>query len=369
MNDGQRRVLRDLIVHGGRSRVELARRLEVSRASLSRITRELIDFGFVAEGELQYSTTRGRPSELVHIRRDAAHFAGIKLTGTDLYAVVTDLGATVVAAHDEPLRSTEPSDVADQIAEVAHRMLADISLAGALGVCLAGDVLDRDGVQLVERSGFLGWSGSTPLRQLLGSRVGVPVTVSNDVVALTAAHHWFGAGVGAEALVVYGLGAGIGAGVVVQDEVYTGANGRSGHVGHSRMDARGRPCELGHVDCIHSFVTMGSICFNAGAEESDYPEVLARAQRGEPVAVRAFELAAEALGIVVATAVNTVDPEKVLITGEGVDMVDLAPARLRAGLAAELEQVDPSSVLIELPGFSFSDYARGAAVSAMRDVI
>ena len=368
MYDGQRRVLRDLIVHGGHSRVEIARRLDVSRASLSRIARELIDLGFVTEGELQYSTTRGRPSELVHIRRDAAHFAGIKLTGTDLYAVVTDLGATVVAAHDEPLRSTEPADVADQIAQVASRMLADVPLAGALGVCLAGDVLDRDGLQLVERSTFLGWS-STPLRALVGSRVGVPVTVSNDVVALTAGHHWFGAGVGAETLVVYGLGAGIGAGLVVQDEVHIGAHGHSGHVGHSRMDARGRPCELGHVDCIHSFVTMGSICFNAGAEESDYPAVLARARSGEPVALRAFELAAEALGIAVATTVNTVDPEKVLITGEGVDMVALAPARLRAGLDAELEQVDSTSVVIEMPAFSFSDYARGAAVSAMRDVI
>ena len=368
MYDGQRRVLRDLIVHGGRSRVELARRMAMSRASLSRITRELIDLGFVAEGAIQYSATRGRPSELVHIRPEAASFAGFKLTGTDLYSVVTDLSATVIAAHDEPLRSTEPAAVAEQIARLADRMLAGVPLAGAVGVCLAGDVHERDGVQLVERSSFLGWS-STPLRDLVESHIGLPVTVSNDVVSLTAGHHWFGAGVGAETLVVYGLGAGIGAGLVVQDEVHVGAHGRSGHVGHSRMDGHGRPCELGHVDCIHSFVTMGSICFNAGAHDDDYDAVLARARAGEPIALRAFELAAEALGIVIADAVNTIDPEKVLITGEGVDMVGLAPERLRQGLAAELEQVDLDSVLIELPAFSFSDYARGAAVSAMRELI
>src|SRR3982751_1121632 len=74
MYDGQRRELRDLIVHGGRSRVELARRHAVSRASLSRITRELIDLGLVAEGAVQHSATRGRPSELVHVRLGAAHF-------------------------------------------------------------------------------------------------------------------------------------------------------------------------------------------------------------------------------------------------------------------------------------------------------
>jgi len=368
MYDGQRRVLRDLIVHGGRSRVELSRRHDVSRASLSRITRELIDLGLVAEGAVQHSAMRGRPSELVHIRPGAAHFAGVKLTGTDLYAVVTDLSATVVASHDEPLRSTDPAAVAEQIAAVANRMLAGVELAGALGVCLAGDVMDRDGVQLVERSNFLGWS-STPLRALVGAQVPVPVTVSNDVVALTAGHHWFGAGVGAETLVVYGLGAGIGAGIVVEDEVHVGAHGRSGHVGHSRMDAVGRPCELGHVDCIHSFVTMGAISFNAGSDEADYPEVLERARSGEPRALRAFELAAEALGVVIGTAVNTVDPDKVLVTGEGVDMVGLAPSGVQRGLTAQLEHVDAASVVIELPPFSFSDYARGAAVSAMRDLV
>ena len=96
----------------------------------------------------------------MHIRPGAAHFAGVKLTGTDLYAVVTDLSATVVAAHDEPLRSTEPDAVAEQIASVPNEMLAGFGLAGALGVCLAGDVMDRDAVQLVERSNFLG--GAAP---------------------------------------------------------------------------------------------------------------------------------------------------------------------------------------------------------------
>lgn len=368
MYEAQRRVLRDLIVHGDRSRVQLAQRLDMSRATLSRVTKELIDLGFAEEGEVQYGTTRGRPSELIRVLPSAAVFAGVKLTGTDLYAVVTDLAAGVVASHDEPLRSTDPAAVADQITAVVGRLVEPMPLVGAIGVCLAGDVLDRGGVQLVERSTFLGW-GSTPLRDLVRAGSGLPVTVSNDVDALTAGHHWFGAGVGARTLVVFGLGAGIGSGVVVHDEVHVGAHGRSGHVGHHRMDAIGHPCELGHVDCVHSFVTMPAICANAGTDPAHYDEVLARAGRGEPAAVRAFELAAEALGVVIGSAVNTIDPEKVLVTGEGVQMVSIAPAALERGMLDQLEQVDPASVVIELPPFSFSDYARGAAVGAMRELI
>ncbi|MFW8746188.1 ROK family protein, partial [Mesorhizobium japonicum] len=85
--------------------------------------------------------------------------------------------------------------------------------------------------------------------------------------------------------------------------VHVGAHGRSGHVGHHRLEAVGRPCESGHVDCVHSFVTMGAICANAGTGPDGYEEALARARAGDPRAMRAFELAAEALGVIVGSAV------------------------------------------------------------------
>lgn len=365
LHEALRAVLRELIIHGAQSRVDIARKLDMSRANLSRLGRELVDLGLVSEGPPLYSQARGRPAELLHLQPGAAYFVGVKLTGDDLYAVVTDLSANVVDEFAEPLVSREPAQVADQIAAAAQRLFAGRTLPAAVGVCLAGNVLERDGVRIVEQSRFLGWD-TVALAGLLEDRMPQPVTIANDVVALTAAHHWFGAGVGHASLIVYGLGAGIGSGVVAFDEVLTGAHGRAGHVGHARLDASGRRCELGHTDCVHSFVTMGSIAHNAG---QDYAPALAAARAGEPAALRAFELAARALGVVIAEAVNSVDPEKVLVTGEGVDMMELAPAALQAGLADYLEQIDPALVVIERPEFSFAHYARGAAISAMRDLI
>lgn len=370
LHEGLRRVLRELLIHGAQSRVEIARKLDVSRANLSRLARELVDLGLIAEGAPQYAPTRGRPPELLHLEPGAAHFLGVKLTGDSLYAVVTDLGATVVAERTEALTAFDPASVADHIARVGHELFAGRTLPAAVGVCLAGNVLERDGQRVVEQSRFLGWDEqAVPLFDLLEARFAQPVTIANDVLALTAAHHWFGSGVGHASLVVYGLGAGIGSGIVAFDEVFAGAHGRAGHIGHARLDASGRPCELGHDNCVHSFVTMGSIAFNAGVSEAEYPTVLAAARSGEPTAVRAFALAARALGVVIAESVNAIDPEKVLVTGEGVDMVEIAPEELMAGLAEYLEQVDPASVVIERPEFSFSHYARGAAISAMRDLI
>lgn len=365
LHDAQRRVLREVIIHGSQPRVELARTVGLSRTSLTRLAREMVDFGFLLEGETQRTPGRGRPRELLHLRPEAAYFLGIKLTGDHLYAVVTDLAAAVVDERTEALASTEVEDVADLIATVATEMLATRPLAAAVGVCLAGSVHERDGKQYVEHSTFLGWE-SAPLPALLAERLAVPVTVTNDVVALTGAHHWFGSGVGASSLVVFGLGAGIGSGVVALDEIVRGANGRAGRVGHARLDEHGMPCELGHTTCVHSFVTMPAIEHNAGLA---YEAALAAARAGDETAVRAFTLAARALGIVIAEAVNAVDPEKVLVTGEGVDMMELAPDAVQGGLLEYLEQVEVDSVVVERPEFRFAHYARGAAIAAMRDLV
>lgn len=370
LHDAQRAVLREVIIHGSQPRVELARKVGLSRTSLTRLAREMVDFGFLLEGESQRTPGRGRPRELLHLRPESAHFLGIKLTGDHLYAVVTDLAAAVVDERTEVLTSTSVEDVADLIAAVASQMLAPYPLAPAIGVCLAGSVHERDGQQVVEHSTFLGWE-SAPLPSLLAERIALPVTVTNDVVALTGAHHWFGAGVGASSLVVFGLGAGIGSGVVALDEIVRGAHGRAGRVGHARLDLsgpgeHGMPCELGHTTCVHSFVTMSAIEHNAGLS---YEQAVLAARRGMPAAVRAFVLAARALGIVVAEAVNAVDPDKVLVTGEGVDMMELAPSALREGMLEYLEQVEVDSVVVERPEFSFAHYARGAAIAAMRDLV
>lgn len=237
----------------------------------------------------------------------------------------------------------------------------------ALGVAVAGDVVRRRRLML-ERSNFLGWH-DVPLNDLLSQRTGLPVTVTNDVQGLTGAHHWFGGLQKHRSLVVYGLGAGIGSGVVLNDELLSGAHGRAGRVGHLRLEAVGRPCANGHVDCVHSFVTIPAIEFNAGVATGEYPVALARARDGEAVALAAFERAAEALGVVIAEAVNAFDPEIVSVMGEGRDMVDLAPERMHAAITANLEQVESAGIRVDLPEFHFGLYARGAAVAAMRELL
>ncbi|MET0302940.1 MAG: ROK family transcriptional regulator [Microbacteriaceae bacterium] len=367
LHEAQRAVLIELIVRGSQPRVELARTLGLSRTSLTRLTKELMELGFIEEGESQLRASRGRPPELIDVVKDSAHFFGVKLTGDALYAVVTNLGSEVVDTREVPLVDRDVASVVQLIARTSEEMLAAYPRPGAIGVCLAGDVEAFDGVDHIIGSSFLGWDDPVPLARLVSQATGLPATVSNDVQALTAAHHWFGVGVGRRSLVVIAVGAGSGSGIVVADDLVTGAHARQGKIGHIIIDAEGdRRCPLGHRGCAGALVSMPGIAQNAGAGANDYAEVLERARGGDERASAAFRDAATSLGAITAQFVNVLDPEKVIITGEGIDMVELARGRFEQSYSDHLDARAARDVEIDVHAFQFAHYAWGAAITAIR---
>src|SRR5688500_16606938 len=155
-------------------RSEIAARLHLSRPTLTRVTRTLVLHGLLVEGETQLRSSTGRPSELLHVRGESHRFLGVKLTADRLFAVVTDLTATVVDSLEQPLPSRDPDEVIAAITEVSARFPG---MTG-LGVILGGVV--RAG--LVAQAGFLDWT-DVPLGPRLTEATGVPTAVDNDVQA------------------------------------------------------------------------------------------------------------------------------------------------------------------------------------------
>lgn len=364
LHDAQRAVLLEVLMHGSRSRAELAATTGLSRASLSRLSRDLVELDFVAEGEAQARPGRGRPSETLHVRPDAAQFAGIKLTGDALYAAVIDLSAQVIDTVEHPLPSREVGDVVDLIGEVVAGLRTAHARVSAVGVCLAGDVVGTKGRRRIVGSHFLGWE-NVPLADLVRARTGLPTEIGNDVQSLTSAHHWFGAGRGASSLALIGLGAGIGAGLVVGGEPIRGAHGHPGKVGHLRVTGSGPVCDRGHVGCVSAFVTIPAIERNAGI---GFDEVLRRARDGDEHCTAVISDAVQALGVVIADLVCIVDVEKVIVTGEGLPIADFSAELLGGSIA---DALDPAAEAppVQLQPFRFADYAWAGAVSAIRLVL
>jgi predicted NBD/HSP70 family sugar kinase len=363
----ERSILRELLVNGPKSRSEIARDLGMSRASLTRVTRTLLERGLVADGPLERRGATGRPSELLRIRPEGRRFLGVKLTSDRLFAVVTDLAANALAEYDEPLASQSVEDAVAQISGAYDRLAAEHPGIEGVGIGLAGDVVSKGDRQIVLESPFLGWR-EVPLADLVGERVGLRATAENDVRALTAAEHWFGVGAGYESMVLIAIGAGVGVGIVVDGKVVTGANGRAGDLEHLPVDPTGPRCERGHRGCLASYLPNCAIAAALRTPRLDYASVVALARSGDPAARQAFRDAGHALGVLIATLANAMDPEKLVITGDGIAVTELARDELDAAIAAG-RQPDEAPIALDIQPFEFAEWARAGAVLAIRDFL
>jgi predicted NBD/HSP70 family sugar kinase len=363
----QRGILVDLLVHGTRSRADLARRTGLSRATVTRLTRGLIELGLVSEGDTKPLVGRGRPLEMLVLRPEAAHFVGFKLTGDVAYVALTDLRASVLHTEEHPIVSRDVESVVALMASVVARLSAEFFRVSAVGVCLAGDVQYSDGRALIVESEFLGWD-QVPLVELVEKATHLPTSIANDVQSLTAAHHWFGVGVGRSSMALIGFGAGIGCGIVIADSLIEGARGHPGRIGHITVDSTGPLCDKGHRGCVAAYVTTTSIVANSGYTDATYEQVVERARAGDERALAAFRLAGTALGVSIAYILNLLDVETVVVTGEGLAVQELAGDAINETLA---ERRDPTgvSVPVQYPEFHFVDYARAAAIGAVRLVV
>ncbi|MFI9007958.1 ROK family protein [Actinosynnema sp. NPDC053489] len=353
-----RDVLLEVLVHGPLSRAEIAARLRLSRPTLTRVTRTLVSHGLLVEGDTKPRATAGRPSELLHVRGPAHRFLGVKLTADRLFATATDLTATPLATTDEPLPSRDPDEVVGRIADLARRFPG---LTG-IGVTLGGNVFDG----LVTRDEFLGWT-DVPLARAVARAAGVPTAADNDVQALTAAEHWFGPGAGLRSMAVITVGAGVGTGLVVAGGLVTGTHGRPPQFSHTLVDGKGPLCGCGRRGCISSYL-MTHVMLRRLSGRPGYDEALRRVRAGDPEARQVFGEAGYALGVLIGTVANVVDPQKVLLTGDGLPLYEVSAPLVHDGIEDTFED-DPALIDLDVRPFDFSEWARSGAALAIKATI
>lgn len=365
------RIAVEVLLHGPLSRAELARRVDLSAGSLTRLTKPLVDHGLLVETEVAPTGSRlGRPSQPLDVVAAAHHFVGVKLTGDHAHGVLATLRAEVVATAGRPLTDHAPDAVADVVAEVVAELVGTGGRpVTAVGVSLGGDVARATDVV---RAPFLHWHDApVPLGGLVHERTGLPVVVANDVTALTASTHWFGEGRGAPTFALVTVGAGVGFGLVAHDRLVAGDGTGTGRIGHHPLSATGPVCDRGHRGCATSLLTIGSLTAQvsvAHRREVSYDEVLDLAQAGDPAAHRVVDDAGVGLGRLVTAAAGFTSAPLVVLGGEGVRLAEVARDAVARGMAVDR---DPAAVppRLALQSPSFTQWARGAAVIAIRTFV
>ncbi|WP_380174602.1 ROK family protein [Kineococcus sp. DHX-1] len=362
----------EVLLDGPLPRSELARRLDLSAGTLTRLSRPLLDSGLLQEiGEAPDPVT-GRPTRPMDVDETSHLFVGVKLTATTVHVVLTSLRANVLGTAEAVLPDPSPEAVRETVAGLVRAVVAEHGLAGpgnvrAVGVALGG--LVGEGGHVLNAS-FLGWE-DVPLGRDLEAELGLPVVVDNDLLSFTRAEQWFGSARRCGHFAVVTIGEGLGYGLVVRDEVLDRPDAGVGLLGHFPLLPGGPLCPDGHQGCADALLTVAAVESRASAalrRPVRYEEALDLASAGDPLARRIVDDSAYGLGVLVAAIGNLTMPEKVILSGEGIRLAVVGEDALQRGLREHRSRY-ASPLDLDVQPTGFTEWARGAAVTAIQTFV
>jgi glucokinase len=258
-----------------------------------------------------------------------AHDATPQVPATDSGATGAEGEVAVLATDSCPTGAADgEAAVLERVAALGRAVTAPFGEPASAGLALPGHFDAATGTGSLLPNLLGDWVGR-PIAGPVGERLGLPVTLVNDVRALTLAELRLGAGRGAQDLVCIALGTGVGGGVVIGGLLHLGL-GHAGEIGHTTVDPDGPPCGCGNRGCLDRMAGADAIAAAAGVATG--AEAAAAARAGDPTARAAFERAGRYVGRVLAGAVVLLWPERVVVGGGVADAGELLLEPLRAEL-------------------------------------
>ena len=330
------------------SRAEIARRTGLSRSTVSEIVEDLLGTRLVAEvGD--GPSEGGRRPVVLQFQDDAYGILGIDMGAAHVAVVLVDLRGQVLAFEHRAHRvRSDPDGTQAVMLELADACLRKWKLGtsrlGGIGVAVPSpvDPRDPDHVSEVVMPGWRGHAVGGALRQ----HFRVPVFVDNDANLGALAERWWGSGRDVDDFAYVKVATGVGAGLIMRKEIYRGANGVAGEIGHLAIDPGGEPCVCGLRGCLATRVGASAIVARAAALLPEHPgSALAgkeitisaiedSALAGDALALRVVEEAAEYLGIAISGMLNLLNPGKVIIGGGLSRLGELLLSRLRRTISS-----------------------------------
>lgn len=318
----RRLVLNLLRREGGLSRGEIAGRTGLSNAAITGVVTELINEGFVKEGESGQSSGGRKPTPL-DIDYSARLSIGLKLMEDRLEAVLTDLATEQIATHVVALSQLVPDLVAEAARQAVDHLLTE---AGEPRQKLIGVGLAMPGLIDIERGVCLnshrfGWK-DVPIAALLAERLNVPVWVDNDVNAFAIAQQLFGHARRRNSALVLIIGTGVGAALIFNGQIHRGARYAAGEVGFAvDSTALGAPREHRlSWGSRFSEPAMIKAWAEIQATQHGHPalDLQQAASGGDPRAIAYLGQTGHEIGVRLVTMIDLVDPEVVIVGGEAI---------------------------------------------------
>ena len=320
------------------SRVELVKLTGLSAGLITGITHALISKGLVTEA-LGRPSTAGRKPLALNVRHDAAYVVGVDLGSFYLRVVATDiLGNLVYKLRTETSLSEGRERVLDKTFTAIHKVINECGIPKetirGIGMGHSGIIDPATGVVLsFPRPGQMTEWKNVPLQQMLEQEFAMPCILEDSVRAIALSERCFGLGRNLEDFVYIDVGMGIGAGIILNGNLYKGPGGGAGEFGHMTVEENGPLCCCGNNGCLEMMASCAAIIHAArGAIEQGVDskirelvegdlkrisiEIIAEAaQENDSLAFRVFHEAVSHIGVALADVVNLLNPGVVVFGG------------------------------------------------------
>ncbi|MQA84542.1 MAG: ROK family protein [Streptosporangiales bacterium] len=369
-------VMRSISVTGWSTRARLATATGLTKATVSSLAGELIEAGLLTESGAQAKGATGRPGSVLEVNRQGHAGIGLEINVDYVAACVTDLGHRVryhrVECVDNRTEHTASLNRLARMASAALRAAEEFELTPqGIAVAVPGIVEPERGRLL--RAPNLDWT-DLPIVDLLAERLGLAPTeiwLDNEANLAALGVLWFAGGSAWGDFVYVSSEIGVGAGIVTDGQMYRGARGFAGEIGHVSIDPSGEPCGCGGRGCIERYCGQEAILRSAGlptdtATSTGNPdgpvtELLAALEREEQRAVRAVRRAGEALGVGLANVINVIDPDTVVLGGIFTPLAPWLVEPLTAALAGQAIAAPWSPPRVAVSSLGPEAAVRGAA--------
>ena len=290
---------------------------------------------------------------------------GIDIGGTNLRAALINKNGNIIKRLSIPSGADKGIDL---VVENLGNLIAEIRKGegvDGLGVGIPGIIDSAKGI--VTQAPNILHVHNFPFRDVLMAKIGkdIPVFVENDANCAALGELWMGAGENVNSLVLLAIGTGLGGGIILNRKLWRGTDGMAGEVGHMTISPDGAKCNCGNTGCLETFASAVGIIrmVKEGLDQDDksvetvlrekvrnapkerLPEIVREAAiEGDKFALWIWEEFGKSLGIVIASLVNLLNVEMIVISGGLSDAWELFIDKLvdeakKRGLRAPMERV------------------------------
>ncbi|WP_077602116.1 ROK family transcriptional regulator [Oceanobacillus sojae] len=314
-------VLNKIRKDGPISRAQIAKDSKLTPPTVSSFVKELLEEGLVKEKDLGKSNG-GRKPTMLEINYHHFYIIGVDSGSSRVDVILSDLSGKIY----ERISADFPNNMSKEqfliilssaVRDILSKVTRPDKVLG-IGVAMHGVVQVETGTSLIAPS--LGLE-NIPIKETLENEFNLEVYVENDARAMALGESWFGEYGDQDSMMTINIGNGVGSGLVVDGNLYHGAQDIAGEIGHMMIDIHGEVCECGNKGCLQTFISGSSIARRANKLREEHfasgKDVYEAMQNGNTSLKEVFEETGMLIGIGITNLIHVVNP-KLIVLGGGV---------------------------------------------------